>query len=422
MKNNFKEITLLIKNKKFSEAINCLNNLNDDEKKETNFFFLLGISYLFLGDFNEAIENLNSTIEMNKNNSLFYFYRGYAFSKLSKFDQSEENYLKAISINPNSSELYNKLAGINYITGENKKSIQNYLKSIELNKNLKQSLLGLAHVLSQTETSNINNSEIIKAHNDIKKIKLNYSSEKYIDDGQIKELLDKTNSIIEKSTSNLELDISQTYREQKVAPKCGRHKKIFKLESIIPKHCFGCYKIQIDVLNVVELIKLFIIFDKIKLQAGNYRKCMIELRPGVKGNYKGLIFCESIQESEFILRDIELVLKNNFKKKLICKIKRGCSEYYDKYPDYNRLDDKALKYNSEWINYEKKFDEKNSDLIFDKKPSPTLEGLSLYDALVFRNWLAFAKLIGDESHKIISDKFYYSKYIEDKIKVKQKNN
>ena len=222
--------------------------------------------------------------------------------------------------------------------------------------------------------------------------------------------------------NNLELDISQTYREQKVAPKCGRHKKIFKYESIIPKHCFSCYKIQIEVSNVIELIKLSIIFDKIKLQAGNYRKCMIELRPGIKGDYKGLIFCESIQESELILKNLELILLNNFNKKLICKIKRGCSEYYEKYPDYNRLDNKALKYNSDWQSLEKKFDEKNLDIIFDKKPSPTLEGLSLFDALVFRNWLAFAKLIGDESYKNISSNFYYSKYIEDKMKIKQKYN
>ena len=421
MKNNFEEITILIKNKKFSEAINCLNNLSEDEKKETNFVFLLGISYLFLGDFNQAINNFNTAIKMNRNNSSFYFYRGYAFSKLSKLDQTEEDYIKAISLKPMSAELYNNLAGINYIAGENEKSIQNYLKSIELNKNLKKSLLGLAHVLSQTKTTNMNSSEIIKTHNEIKEIEFNYSPEKYIDDIQIRELLGKTNLIVEKYINNLELDISQTYREQKVAPKCGRHKKIFKYEGIIPKHCFSCYKIQIEVSNVLELIKLFIIFDKIKLPDGNYRKCMIELRPGVKGNYKGLIFCESIQEAELILQDLELILQNNLKKKLICKIKRGCSEYYDKYPDYNRLDNKALKYNSDWQNYEKKFDEKNSDLIFDKKPSPTLEGLSLYDALVFRNWLAFAKLIGDESHKIISDKFYYSKYIEDKMKAKQKN-
>ena len=421
MQNNFEEITYLIKSKKFSEAINCLNSLSNEKKKDPNFKFLLGISYLFLADFSQAIENFNSAIKMNNNNSSFYFYRGYTFSKLYKFDKTEEDYIKAISLKPKSAELYNNLAGVNYRTGEKEKSIQNYLKSIELNKNFKQSLLGLTHVLSQTKINN-DNSEIIKTHNNIRKIKLNYSSQKYIDDEQIKEVLEKTNSIIEKNISNLELDISQTYREQKVAPKCGRHKKIFKNESIIPKHCFSCYKIQIDVSNVVELIKLFIIFDKIKFQAGNYRKCMIELRPGIKGNYKGLIFCESIKESELIIKNLELVLQNNLKKNLICKIKRGCSEYYDKYPDYNRLDNEALKYNSNWQDYEKKFDEKNPDLIFDNKPSPTLEGLSLFDALVFRNWLAFARLIGDESYKTISGKFYYSKYIEDRLKLKQKNN
>ena len=33
MDSNFKEVTLLIKNKKFSEAINSLNNLSDKAKK-----------------------------------------------------------------------------------------------------------------------------------------------------------------------------------------------------------------------------------------------------------------------------------------------------------------------------------------------------------------------------------------------------
>ena len=126
MKNNFQEITFLIKNKKFSEAINCLNNLSDKEKKEPNFVFLLGISYLFLGDFNQAVDNFNSAIKLSNNNSSFYFYRGYTFSKLSKFDKTEEDYLKAISLKPKLAELYNNIAGINYIVGEN----ENQFKTI----------------------------------------------------------------------------------------------------------------------------------------------------------------------------------------------------------------------------------------------------------------------------------------------------
>ena len=93
------------------------------------------------------------------------------------------------------------------------------------------------------KTKHINSSEIIRTHNDIKKIKLNYATDTYIDDNQIRDLLKKTNSVIEKNINNLELDISQTYREQKVAPKCGRHKKIFSFAYYTTICCSNQYQI-----------------------------------------------------------------------------------------------------------------------------------------------------------------------------------
>ena len=53
---------------------------------------------------------------------------------------------------------------------------------------------------------------------------------------------------------------------------------------IIPKYCFSCYKIQINLKTVVDLIKLFLIFDKIKLEKNNTRKCIVEIRNKIKGN------------------------------------------------------------------------------------------------------------------------------------------
>ena len=41
---------------------------------------------------------------------------------------------------------------------------------------------------------------------------------------------------------------------------------------------------------------------------------MIELRPNVQGNYKGLIFCDSISESEIILKEL-----SKFFKKILIK-------------------------------------------------------------------------------------------------------
>ena len=121
MDSYFKEVTLLIQNKKFSEAIISLNNLSDNAKKNPNYFFLKGLSYLYLGEINNSIENFTSTINLNKNNPTFYFYRGFAYSKINEFKKTIEDYKRAISLKPNTAEFYNNLAGIYYTIGENEK-------------------------------------------------------------------------------------------------------------------------------------------------------------------------------------------------------------------------------------------------------------------------------------------------------------
>ena len=420
MDDSLKNITLLIKKKEFSKAIEGLDNLSEEKKNNFNYYFLRGITFLYLSNFSTAIKNFSSAIDLKNDNPTFYFYRGYTFSRLNKFNSTKEDYKKAIFLKPDAAEFYNNLAGIYYTTGNNENAIKNYLKAIELDKNLKPAFTGLLNVLSQTSNIEQNNSKIIYTHNELNKINLNYTSDKYIEDLEVRKILEQTNIIVEKNLENIEFDKVQTYREQKLQPHCNRHLKIFKTKNIIPKYCFGCYKIQIEVENVLELIKLYIVFDKIKLKRDNSRKCMIELRPLVNGNYKGLIFCNSINEAEEILKEINSVLIKNFNKNLKSKIKRGCSEYYVKFPNYNKLDDTALKYNSDWNDYETEFDEKNPDMIFDKLSNPTISGISLFDALVFRNWLSFAKMIGDESYKKISNQIFHSKFVEKKLELKLK--
>ena len=189
MKNNLKDISLLIQNKNFLEAIDSLKNLDQSEKNNPNYYFLKGVSYLYLSNYNSAIEDFSQSLKLNSNNPTFYFYRGYTFSKLNKFKKTEEDYLRAISLKPNTPEFYNNLAGIYYTTGENEKAIESYIKALELNKDLKQSLTGLLNVLSQTKNINVKNSEIVLAHNNLNNINLKYSPENEIEDFEIKDLL-----------------------------------------------------------------------------------------------------------------------------------------------------------------------------------------------------------------------------------------
>ena len=420
MNDNFNEVTTLIRNNRFIEAINLLKNLNKEEKKNPNYFFLKGISHLYLSEFNHAVDDFTSAININHENPKLYFYRGYSYSRLNEYQNTKNDYKKAISLNPNAAEFYNNIAQIYRLTGENDEAIKSFIKSIELNKNSKHSFEGLLSILSETKNTNINTSKIILTHKNLNKINFYYSPNEFIKDSEIKKLLDTINGVLDKNIDNFKFDRVQTYRETKQTPNCNRHKKIFNTAEIIPQHCFGCYKVQVNIETVVDLIKLYIVFDKLNLKNDNSRKCMIELRPGISGRYKGLIFCNSIDESESILKDLSLILYKNFNKNIDCKIKRGCSEYNIKYPKYDDLTNDAMKYNTNWKEFEKEFDEKNPDMIFKKKFNSTIRGMTLLDALVFRNWLAFAKMVGDESYKKVTDQIFYSKIIEEKLKLKTK--
>ena len=75
-------------------------------------------------------------------------------------------------------------------------------------------------------------------------------------------------------------------------------------------------------------------------------------------------------------------------------------------------------YNEELINFEKLIYQKHPNLTFYNKKQLPIKGISLSDMLIIRNWLYFAKMIGDESYKRISDCDFSSKFLSDKIKLK----
>ena len=177
---------------------------------------------------------------------------------------------------------------------------------------------------------------------------------------------------------------------------------MFNEFNMIPKYCFSCFKIQIDPKNILELFKLFFIFDGIKFKDNNWRKCMIETRPEISGAYKGYIYCSSMKEAYKILEFISPTLNKFLKCKI--NIKRGCSEFYKSFPNYKLIDENDanfMKYNNEWENIEKEDDNKTQDV--EKIYKKTINGLSLSDFLIMRNWLSYAKIIDDISYKNITE-------------------
>ena len=63
---------------------------------------------------------------------------------------------------------------------------------------------------------------------------------------------------------------------------------------------------------------------------------MVEFRNQVGGLYKGMIYCSSLEEAKKILEKLRPILQKNLKFKE--SIKRGCSEFYNLFPEYNIID------------------------------------------------------------------------------------
>ena len=129
---------------------------------------------------------------------------------------------------------------------------------------------------------------------------------------------------------------------------------------------------------------------------------MIEVRPNINGKYKGLVYCNSLEESEIIKKKLDLVLQKNLNKKVAIKIKRGCTEFGVKHPKYDSLKEDALKYNEEWNVCENLIDKKFSHLSTVNESIPTIKGLTLSDALIIKNWVIYAKKNNDNFTNLIT--------------------
>ena len=154
---------------------------------------------------------------------------------------------------------------------------------------------------------------IIKANNKIQGVHPKILSFKEISTPNVSKFIKACNEIIKTNLKKTIFLETQIHKRNGENLNCNRHKKVFNKYNIIPKYCFSCFKVQIELKEVSQLIKLFFIFNHLKLPKDNIRKCFIELRENVNGNYKALIYCSSVDEAK-IVSELTNVYLNKFLK------------------------------------------------------------------------------------------------------------
>ena len=98
-------------------------------------------------------------------------------------------------------------------------------------------------------------------------------------------------------------------------------------------------------------------------------------------------------------------------------IKRGCTEFGIEHPNYkiiNKQSEKFMNYNTDWKEKENIIDKTSLKIQRQKniKHSKSINGVTLSDVLIMRNWLYYAKLIGDEDYKKLDLNIAASKYLD----------
>jgi len=390
--------------------------LSEEYPNNYLIFNIYGVIQTDLGEFSKSVSFFTKAIKLNPNYVKAYVNLGSALNHLGKYEDAILSYNKGIEIEPDYADAHFNLGKTLNDIGRFEDSIKSYCRAVELKSNFSDAYINLIKILTfYKPKSNILN-PLIQVTKNLENLNYNYNKNKKIPDEDVSNFFKLCNNIIIEKIDKIEIIETQIYRNNHIDLNCERHFKVFNKYNVIPEFCFGCFKVQVEPKNIIELFKLYFVFDNLNLKNNNSRKCMLELREKIAGIYKGYIYCSSLNEANKIRDEILLILKEKINNNISVKVKRGCSEFALSYPMYkniNKEKNELMNYKKEWKVKENIIDaELAKNNINTNISKQSLKGVSISDILVMRNWLSYAKTIGDSSYEKISKEIEIPHFIE----------
>ena len=419
-KGKIEELIVLFKNGSFEEVLAKAIKLRKEYKKHPFIYNLIGMTQIKLNKFQESITSFKEAISLDKTYVEAYNNLGTTLINLGNFKEAVKELNHAINLKPSYANAYNNLGSALIDLGDYENAINIFNKLLKINPNYPGLKLNIIKLLTFYNPKYYNLNEYTKVNSKLKKVKFNYKKNTKISDNEIFNFYKECNHIVSSTFENLEFNLSQIWRRNTHDLNCSRHFDVFRNFNTIPEFCFECFKIQIELYSVTDLFKLYFIFDNLKLPNNRTRKCLIEMRKIGSGNYKGIIYCRGYDEAQFIKSLLDPIVCKNINKYTNVKIKRGCTEFSLKHPEFNNLSntpEKFMKYNNDWKKSENIIDSKmpTKNRLNQRTLNNSLNGISLNDFLVMKNWLVYAKKIGDNEYKNFDHSIKSTKYMESVI-------
>ena len=414
-------LILLYKKGLIKEALTEAEQLIESNPNSFFLHNIYGMININLKKWSKSIDSFSKAIEIKQDYAEAHNNLGVALNNLAHMEKAIESYSNAIKFKPDYANAHNNLGSVLNDLGRWNEALESYSKALEYNPENQEAYENLIKLLTFYRPKKTNSNLVVITNQELQNIKYNYNLNKKITNNEISNFFKHCNKIILKNKNKINFNQSQIYRRNTIDLNCNRHFEVFNNFNAIPEYCFGCYKVQVEPKTVIDLFKLYFVFDQLKLPQNYTRKCLVELRPEISGTYKGLIYCFNLNEANEIFKILKNILKNTISDEIKIKIRRGCSEFAISYPDYKEINqngDQLMRYKDEWRQKEKIIDEKllNETQRKNKKVvKNSLAGVTMSDVLIMYNWLSYAKTVGDNSYKLIIKDILKSTYMENEL-------
>ena len=406
----------------FKDAITSYKKAIKFKPDFAEAYFNMAIAQKSISNFKEAINSYKKTLQIKPDYVNACFNLGNILKDMGDLEAAIDNYKMTLKIKPDYAEAYNNLGIALKDNGDLETAIDSYNMALKIKPDYIEAKENLISLLTSYTPQKDNPNLIVKINSKIRKNSKKENISKIISDDQIINLFSESDDYISTYGSELKTKQSQLFRRNSVNLNCSRHLSIFDKHNVIPEFCFGCYKVQVEPRSVIELIKLFIIFDQLELKENNTRKCMVELRPEISGFYKGLIYCSGLKQANQIADHLDIIIKESIGSDLSSTVKRGCSEYAISYPDYKEINQsgpQVMNYDNDWKEIEVSYDRKNP-VHTEQIIRTSLSGINLSDILIIRKWIDYAKGIGDPSADLLNHNTVNYQLIHDRAKARLK--
>ncbi len=384
---------------KFDEAIEALNKALAIKSDFADAYYNMGNVLQEQGKPEAAIAACKTALAINPNYAAAYNTMGNALQDQDKLDEAIASCNKALALKPDYAEAYNNIGNALQDQGKLDEAIEAYNKALALKPDYAEAYSNTFELLKTKSPESTKAHIAFQMDKEVKEIGNSLLASN--SDKEIAHKLSKALKCISQGQLNFKTSLSQIYKRNSIDLNCRRHTEIFNSKNIIPEFCFSCFKVQVEVDNLFSLIRLTRQFYDLELEEDFSRKTMIEMRPEIPGFYKGLLYCRGLDQAREVKELLDIKLKDIFAGKVISQIKRGCSEFPLKFPDYGKIIDNKITpmdYPAKWKGVEEQFDE-NSSLKPKENITPSISGFCLSDFYIVQKWIDYAKGLGDPSCK-----------------------